>query len=94
MAQHNGIPVSLKFGSEVLSEVRGKLFLRISKAFWMAFGTFCWAGMAANLVVSASRALSLCLKIDLRYVKAFVRVSNGTTPAVDAFFSNKRGAER
>jgi hypothetical protein len=23
-----------------------------------------------------------------------VRVSNGTTPAVDAFFSNKRGAER
>ena len=23
-----------------------------------------------------------------------VRVSNGTTPAVDAFFSSKRGAER
>jgi hypothetical protein len=23
-----------------------------------------------------------------------VRVSDGTTPAVDAFFSNKRGAER
>ena len=58
------------FGSEVRSKVRGKLFLRNSKASCMAFGTFYRAGMATNLVDSASRALALCRKIDVRYVKA------------------------
>ena len=46
--------LSLEFGSEGRSKVRGKLFLRTSKASWMAFGTFCRLGVAANLVDSAS----------------------------------------
>jgi hypothetical protein len=55
------VPISLTRVkiARTFKPVRGKLFLWTSKASWMAFGTFCRLGVAANLVDSASETLTL-----------------------------------
>ena len=62
--------LSVGFGSQGRSKLRGKLFLRTFRPLGMPFCTVSVSRIATSPPISASKEPLLCRKIVFRYVKA------------------------